>query len=99
YLCITFYSRIYIEKTIKINKEELKKYFPIQKTISNILMIYQQLLGYVFEDITDEYKYTLWDDKVKLYMVKDQYTNLIKGYFYYDILLNNYTFVLTKLER
>ena len=82
---IAFYSRIYIEKTIKINKEELKKYFPIQKTISNILMIYQQLLGYVFEDITDEYKYTLWDDKVKLYMVKDQYTNLIKGYFYLDL--------------
>jgi Zn-dependent oligopeptidase len=82
---IAYYSRIYTEKTIKINKEELKEYFPIEKTISNILMIYQQLLGYVFDDVTDEYKYTLWDDKVKLYMVKDQYTNLIKGYFYLDL--------------
>lgn len=82
---IAYYTRIYTEKTVKINKEELKKYFPIQKTISNILMIYQQLLGYVFEDVTDEYKYTFWDDKLKLYMVKDQYTNLIKGYFYLDL--------------
>jgi thimet oligopeptidase len=82
---IAYYTRIYTEKTVKINKEELKQYFPIQKTVSNILMIYQQLLGYVFEDVTDEYKYTLWDDKVKLYMVKDQYTNLIKGHFYLDL--------------
>jgi len=82
---IAYYTRIYTEKTVKMNKEELKQYFPIQRTISNILIIYQQLLGYIFEDVTEEYKYTLWDDKVKLYMVKDQYTNLIKGYFYLDL--------------
>jgi thimet oligopeptidase len=82
---VAYYTRIYTEKTVKMNKEELKQYFPIQRTISNILIIYQQLLGYIFEDVTEEYKYTLWDDKVKLYMVKDQYTNLIKGYFYLDL--------------
>jgi len=82
---IAYYTRIYTEKTVKINKEELKQYFPVQRTISNILKLYQQLLGYIFEEITDEYKYTLWDDKVKLYMVKDEYTNLVKGYFYLDL--------------
>jgi len=82
---IAYYTRIYTEKTVKISKEELKQYFPIEKTVSNILMIYQQLLGYIFEDITDENRHTLWDDKVKLYMVKDQYTNLNKGCFYLDL--------------
>jgi Zn-dependent oligopeptidase len=80
---IAYYSRIHTEKETLLNKEELKKYFPVRQTIKNVFAIYQTLLNYTFSDITDEYKSTLWSEEVKLFMVKSN--DLIIGYFYLDL--------------
>jgi len=79
---IAYYSRIHTEKET-INKEELKKYFPIRQTIKNVFDIYQTLLNYRFVDITEAHKETIWNDEVKLFMVKSD-ENII-GYFYLDL--------------
>ena len=79
---IAYYSRIHTEKET-INKEELKKYFPIRQTIKNVFNIYQTLLNYKFIDITEAHKDTIWIDEVKLFMVKSD-ENII-GYFYLDL--------------
>ena len=79
---IAYYSRIHTEKET-INKEELKKYFPIRQTIKNVFDIYQTLLNYKFIDITEAHKDTIWNDEVKLFMVKSN-ENII-GYFYLDL--------------
>lgn len=80
---ISYYSRIHTEKETSLNKEELKKYFPVRQTIKNVFNIYQTLLNYTFSDITDEYKNTLWSEEVKLLVVKSN-ENIV-GYFYLDL--------------
>lgn len=84
---IAYYSRIHTEKETSLNKEELKKYFPIRQTIKNVFNIYQTLLNYTFSDITKEYKSTLWSEEVKLFMVKSN--DLTIGYFYLDLFPRN----------
>jgi Zn-dependent oligopeptidase len=80
---IAYYSRIHIEKESSLNKEELKKNFPVRQTIKNVFNIYQTLLSYTFEDITDMHKNTLWNDEVKLFIVKSDESTV--GYFYLDL--------------
>lgn len=81
---IAYYSRIFVEKTCNFDKEELKKYFPIQKVISGALEIYQKLLGYKFEKVHDK-DFTFWHSDVELYKVSDYITTNIVGYFYLDL--------------
>ena len=52
---IAYYSRLYVEKTCDFDKEQLKKYFPVDKVVSGALEIYQKLLGYTFKNITSEH--------------------------------------------
>jgi Zn-dependent oligopeptidase len=52
---IAYYSRLYVEKTCDFDKEELKKYFPVEKVVSGALEIYQKLLGYTFKNVTSEH--------------------------------------------
>lgn len=84
---IAYYSRIHTEKTTLLNKQDLKKYFPVIQTITNVFSIYQTLLNYTFIDITSEYKDTLWNDEVKLFQVNTN--DKIVGYFYLDLYPRN----------
>jgi Zn-dependent oligopeptidase len=77
-----YYIRVYQEEASKLNKEELKKFFPLERTITNVFNIYQQLLSYTFVK-TNEYDNTLWHPSVHVYKVYEQ-TNII-GYFYLDL--------------
>jgi thimet oligopeptidase len=52
---IAYYSRLYIEKICDFDKEELKKYFPVEKVVSGAFEIYQKLLGYTFKNVTSEH--------------------------------------------
>ena len=92
---VSYYSRIYTEQESKLNKEDLKKYFPVERTIKNVFNIYQQLLGYTFIR-TNEYDKTLWHPEVSVYEVyekveKDEVQKveqseaILKGYFYLDL--------------
>lgn len=84
---IAYYSRIYKEKETSLNKQELKKYFPVQATVKNVFSIYQTLLNYTFVDITNKHKDTLWSNEVKLYMVNNN--SKLVGYFYLDLFPRN----------
>jgi thimet oligopeptidase len=68
---IAYYSRLYIEKTCNFDKEELKKYFPVEKVVSGALEIYQKLLGYTFKNVTSEQGKAgpYWHESVELYQV------------------------------
>jgi len=80
---IPYYSRILIEDVTKLNKEELKKYFPVLLTIQSVLDIYEKILNYKFVDVTSIHKETLWHDEVKLYEVHEN-SNIV-GIFYMDL--------------
>jgi thimet oligopeptidase len=88
---IAYYSRLYVEKTCDFDKEELKKYFPVEKVVSGALEIYQKLLGYTFKNITSEQGAPqgkagpYWHESVELYQVLDSHTKLEVGYFYLDL--------------
>lgn len=86
---ILYYSRIHTEKTTLLDKQDLKRFFPVNATIINIFNIYQTLLSYTFVDITSEYKNTIWNDEVKLFQVNQTNTNKIVGYFYLDLYPRN----------
>lgn len=81
---ISYYSRIYIEKTCDFNKEDLKKHFPITQVIKGLFEIYQKLLGYKFQKMIGHEK-TFWHDSVELFLVTDQKTGTNVGYFYLDL--------------
>ena len=88
---IAYYSRLYVEKTCDFDKEELKKYFPVEKVVSGALEIYQKLLGYTFKNVTTEQGAPqdkagpYWHESVELYQVLDSHTKLEVGYFYLDL--------------
>jgi Zn-dependent oligopeptidase len=79
---VAYYSRIYTEQTSKLNKEDLKKFFPVERTVENVFSIYQQLLGYTFVK-TNKYDNTLWHFEVSVYEVFEG--SSLKGYFYLDL--------------
>lgn len=87
---IDYYSRIYVENETNLNKEELKKYFPIKETVQNVLKVYEQILGYTFIKTTT-YEDTFWHKDVSLYEVYEESTKeltkvaILKGYFYLDL--------------
>jgi len=80
---IPYYSRILVEDVTKLNKEDLKKYFPVPSTIQSVLDIYEKILNYKFVDVTSIHKETLWHDEVKLYEVHEN-SNIV-GIFYMDL--------------
>jgi Zn-dependent oligopeptidase len=81
---IAYYSRIYTDSKSGLSKEDLKKYFPVEKVVSGTLEIYQKLLGLKFQEVSNM-KSTFWHDSVKLYEVKNKQNDEVKGYFYLDL--------------
>ena len=77
---VKYYSNILKQKN-GISDEKIKKYFPIQYTIKEILRIFSNIFKI---NIDEEKKTVLWDDKVKLYKVSDK-NNILIGYFFMDI--------------
>eukprot|EP01061_Rhynchopus_euleeides_P012119 TRINITY_DN2172_c0_g1_i1.p1 TRINITY_DN2172_c0_g1~~TRINITY_DN2172_c0_g1_i1.p1 ORF type:complete len:684 (+),score=239.20 TRINITY_DN2172_c0_g1_i1:61-2052(+) len=81
----------YIERLRKqargIDTEELKKYFPLRRTLTNILEIYAGLLGLRFEE---DASLPRWDKEVITYSVFDvsgdgDASGVLKGYLYFDL--------------
>jgi len=78
---IAYYSRVYKETECNLKQDDVKKCFPTDRTIRNVFAIYQQLLGYTFQQITSPTP--LWHESVQLFEVKELGT--VKGYFYMDL--------------
>lgn len=81
---ISYYSRIFTEKESELNKEELKKFFPLDQVTKGMFEIYETLLQFKFNEITEQHKQKFWHEEVKLYEVTNS-DNSIQGYFYLDL--------------
>lgn len=81
---ISYYSRVHVESVCNFDKQELKKYFPVEKVINGTFEIYQKLLGFKFSKLTDKSD-TFWHESVELYQVSDAIYESIIGYFYLDL--------------
>lgn len=83
-----YYIRIYNEKESGLNMSILKNLFTIESVTNGIFLIYQELLGLKFIDITDENPQALYSPDIKLFSVLNsddiQLLNPI-GYFYLDL--------------
>ncbi len=81
----TYYERLHLEKTLALDDDEVKKYFPVAKVIPTILNMYQELLSVSFVAVpkTDEAGGKTWHDEAEAYAVwdKDQFI----GYMYLDL--------------
>lgn len=80
---IAYYSRIHTEKVLSITKEEIKKYFSLERVVNGMFDIYSQLLNFNFV-INNDNNHKSWHESVKLYNVYDKNNNLV-GYFYLDL--------------
>ncbi|ORX86182.1 zincin [Anaeromyces robustus] len=77
-----YYNRIYMEKEYNIDYEEVKEYFPIDSSVSEIIKIFEEL--YSIKCIKNENP-SVWDDDVQQYEVYDSKTNNFMGTFYLDL--------------
>ncbi len=84
----SYYSRIYTERESKLDMKDLKKLFTIESVTNGIFSIYQELLGFVFVDVTEQNPSALYSPDIKLFCVYDS-TDINKfnplGYFYLDL--------------
>ena len=78
---IDYYCRKHEMKVTNCGEDYFRKYFPYQRTIKNILHLFEVFLGYTFTEIHDEK--LVWDKSVNLLEVKEN--NVTKGYVYLDI--------------
>ena len=77
-----YYENIQKTKLYKVDEQEIKKYFPTPKVISETLAIYQELLAVEFTKLTEFQK---WHEDVEAYEVKDTETKKLLGHFYLDL--------------
>ena len=93
---ISYYSNKYKKDILNIDNNLIKKYFPSNYCINEILKIYGDLFGIYIKYIKeDSSKY--WHPDVDLYEVIDIESNIILGYLYLDLYprLGKYTHAAT----
>jgi metallopeptidase MepB len=49
-----FYNRMMVEQECSIDEQQIAEYFPLQSTIEGMLKIFEELFGFVFEEINTE---------------------------------------------
>lgn len=79
---IRFYSRLFQEFHCDCDKNEIRKYFPLDVVINGAFDIYQRMLNVKFQQIDSANK---WHDDVTIYQVSDCETQETLGYFYLDL--------------
>ena len=82
---INYYSRVYTEKALNFSKQELKKYFSLEKVTEGMMEIYQRFLGLKFNEVTSQHKETFWHEEVRMFEVTDNKTDELMGHFYLDL--------------
>jgi len=70
------------EQKFEVDKEELRKYFPMEVVTEGLLGIYEELLGLKFTEIQNA---EVWHQDVKLYKVEDSKSSKVKGFFFLDL--------------
>ncbi|MHA2364472.1 MAG: M3 family metallopeptidase [Candidatus Hodarchaeales archaeon] len=76
-----YYTRIFKEKNYRVDATEIKKYFPLDIVLPNMLNFYQDLFGLIFTPIEAK----TWHEDVKTFVISDSETNELIGIFYLDL--------------
>jgi len=78
---VSYYTERVRERRYKIDQEELRKYFPTEKTVEWVLGVNERLYGVKFERAT----VPVWHEDVRYFDVKDAATGAFLGGFYFDL--------------
>ena len=93
----SFYNRMMMENQHSVNGQKIKEYFPLQTTIRGMLVLFQELFGLVFREITGVQRDELaesrngsdlvWHEDVELFSVWDDDVQGgdFLGYLYLDL--------------
>ena len=72
------------EKSLELNSEEIRKYFPLEHVKSSIFEIYQGLLNVEFVKL-EQGTNICWHEEVELYEVRDVDSSKVCGHFFLDL--------------
>jgi len=79
---LRYYMTKYEEQQLQIDHTKIAEYFPLERVLSNMLDIYQELLGLRFVHLTQGQR---WHEDVRLFEVRDAQNAALLGYFYLDL--------------
>ncbi|KAF5400849.1 Thimet oligopeptidase [Paragonimus heterotremus] len=79
---LRYYINLAKERDYLVDRQKLKKYFPLDTVKAGVLRLYQHLLGLTFARVetTD-----VWHPEVEMYSVMDTEEETLLGYFYLDL--------------
>lgn len=83
-----FYHRLILEQEISLDRQKLREYFPIQKTIPNMMSIFAHLFGLEFTELqkSEEPPHMVWHKDVQAFRVHESQERggEFLGYLYID---------------
>lgn len=77
-----YYDNLIKKTRHELDDQKVKEYFPADAVTTEMLKIYQELLGVIFKE---EPAMSRWQADVKLYSVTDTETKQLIAYFYMDL--------------
>ncbi|WP_242156329.1 M3 family metallopeptidase [Aestuariivivens sediminis] len=77
---ISYYQNLLLKTTFKVDHENMRHYFPMERCLQGVFDIYQILLGYTFKPVENA---SVWAEGVQMYEVYEG--NTLKGRFYLDL--------------
>jgi thimet oligopeptidase len=77
-----YYTTQLLDKTYKVDEEEVKQYFELQNVIKGLFDVYQRIYNLSF--VEDKHP-SVWHPDVQAFSVTDNVTNKNIGYFYLDL--------------
>lgn len=85
YYDMSYYSKLYEEKELDIDMEDIKKYFILDDIVKGTFDIYESLFGYKFVDVSFQNSHKFWNTDVKLFQVINTKDSTLQGEFYLDL--------------
>lgn len=79
---LLYYVKRFEEQQFDLDLGALRQYFPVDLVLPGILKIYQDLLGFRFEEIEDA---EVWHHDIRLFSVLEFSSKDVLGYFYLDL--------------
>jgi thimet oligopeptidase len=78
---IAYMSNQLKKTSLKVDEEEIRKYFPADVVINGLFSVYSDMLGVNYEEVPGA---KVWAEGVKLYRIKDKADGRLIGFFYTD---------------
>lgn len=79
-----YYNRLLTMTEYSVDFEKVKEYFSMESVVEEMLKIYQEVLGLVFEKLDVGVEQT-WHEDVQTIRVTDKATGQLMGHFYLDL--------------